>query len=162
MSNSEPQDWLTCEVDFYDFLGIREEECSDAELRRAYRETALKYHPEMGTEVDAGKYELSRAAYVVLGHPILKAEYDGNRAALLNYQRREKELIEIRWRQIKEKEARDKEARELEARVREAREGGSFGSKRPQYGKGQAFFRKNQKMAERSILKTLNTILSMR
>ncbi|KAI1006392.1 hypothetical protein K3495_g1829 [Podosphaera aphanis] len=114
MSNYELQKWVKSEVDFYDFLGISEGACSEAELRRAYRKTALKYHPDKaGANFDAAKYELFQAAVGVLSHPILRAAYDRNR-------RREKELIEIRWRQIKEKEAKEKEAREMEEKVRGA------------------------------------------
>ncbi|KAI0995479.1 hypothetical protein K3495_g12700 [Podosphaera aphanis] len=161
MSNYELQKWVKSEVDFYDFLGISEEACSEAELRRAYRKTALKYHPDKaGANFDAAKYELFQAAVGVLSHPILRAAYDRNRRALLEYRRREKELIEIRWRQIKEKEAKEKEAREMKEKVREAQEKASLRSGGMGINRSQEFFRENQRMAVWSMLKTINTLSS--
>ncbi|KAI1003046.1 hypothetical protein K3495_g5155, partial [Podosphaera aphanis] len=146
------------EVDFYDFLGISEGACSEAELRRAYRKTALKYHPDKaGANFDAAKYELFQAAFGVLSHPVLRAAYDRNRRALLEYRRREKELIEIRWRQIKEKEAK---AREMEEKVRGAQEKASLRSEEIGINRSQEFFRENQRMAAWSMLKTINTLYS--
>ncbi|KAH7419317.1 putative Pre-mRNA-splicing factor cwc23 [Cadophora sp. MPI-SDFR-AT-0126] len=108
MSNSELQKWVTSDVDFYALLGISIEACSASELRRAYRKTALQYHPDKaGKDYDPEKYELFQAANGVLSDPELKAKYDGHRSAKLQRQRAN-ELFEGKRRAMKE----DLEARE--------------------------------------------------
>lgn len=108
MSNSDLQKWVTSEVDFYALLGISIEACSASELRRAYRKTALQYHPDKaGKDYDPEKYELFQAANGVLSDPELKAKYDGHRSAKLQRQRAN-ELFEGKRRAMKE----DLEARE--------------------------------------------------
>merc|ERR1712093_295634 len=108
MSNSDLQKWVTSDVDFYALLGISIEACSASELRRAYRKTALQYHPDKaGKDYDPEKYELFQAANGVLSDPELKAKYDGHRSAKLQRQRAN-ELFEGKRRAMKE----DLEARE--------------------------------------------------
>jgi len=108
MANNDLMKWTTSEVDFYELLGITLETCSESELRRAYRKTSLKYHPDkLGKNFDADKYELFQAAHEVLKDPELKAKYDGQRNAKLLKQRAN-ELFEGKRRQMKE----DLEARE--------------------------------------------------
>jgi DnaJ family protein C protein 17 len=117
MSNDDFLKWVTSDVDFYALLGITLENCSDSELRRAYRKTALKYHPDkVGKDFDPAKYELFQAANDVLSDPELKAKYDGHRNAKLQ-RLRANELFEGKRRQMKE---------DLEARER----GGVVGGKR--------------------------------
>ena len=119
-NNDDLLKWVTSDVDFYELLGITFETCSESELRRAYRKTALKYHPDkVGKDFDPAKYELFQAANDVLSNPELKAKYDNHRNAKLARQRAN-ELFEGKRRQMKE---------ELEARER----GGipTAGSKRP-------------------------------
>lgn len=107
-SNNDLLQWVTSDVDFYELLGITFETCSDSELRRAYRKTALKYHPDkVGKDFDPAKYELFQAANDVLSNPELKAKYDNHRNAKLAKQRAN-ELFEGKRRQMKE----DLEARE--------------------------------------------------
>jgi DnaJ homolog subfamily C member 17 len=119
MANNDLLKWLTSDVDFYELLGITFENCSESELRRAYRKTALKYHPDkVGKDFDPEKYELFQAANDVLSDPELKAKYDGHRQAKLQRQRAN-ELFEGKRRQMKE----DLEARE--------RGGAAAGVKRP-------------------------------
>ncbi|KAF8854664.1 DnaJ-domain-containing protein [Acephala macrosclerotiorum] len=120
MSNNDLLKWVTSEVDFYELLGIAFENCSESELRRAYRKTALKYHPDkVGKDFDPDKYELFQAANDVLSDPELKAKYDNHRQAKIQRQRAN-ELFEGKRRAMKE---------DLEARER----GGVFngGVKRP-------------------------------
>lgn len=118
-NNNELISWVTSEVDFYELLGITFENCSESELRRAYRKTALKYHPDkVGKDFDPAKYELFQAANGVLGDAELKSKYDNHRAAKLQRQRAN-ELFEGKRRQMKE----DLESRE--------RGGIATGSKRP-------------------------------
>jgi DnaJ family protein C protein 17 len=108
MSNSDLLKWVTSDVDFYELLGITFENCSESELRRAYRKTALKYHPDkVGKDFDPDKYELFQAANDVLSDPELKAKYDNHRHAKIQKQRAN-ELFEGKRRQMKE----DLEARE--------------------------------------------------
>lgn len=119
-NNNDLKQWVTSDVDFYELLGITFEACSDSELRRAYRKTALKYHPDkVGKDFDPAKYELFQAANDVLSDPELKSSYDNHRNAKLAKQRAN-DLFEGKRRQMKE---------ELEARE----QGGvsTAGSKRP-------------------------------
>ncbi|KAF4636781.1 hypothetical protein G7Y89_g1283 [Cudoniella acicularis] len=119
MANNDLLKWVTSDVDFYELLGITFEQCSESELRRAYRKTALKYHPDkVGRDFDPEKYELFQAANDVLSDPELKAKYDNHRTAKLQRQRAN-ELFEGKRRQMKE----DLEARE--------RGGTTAGVKRP-------------------------------
>jgi DnaJ homolog subfamily C member 17 len=119
-NNNDLLGWVTSDVDFYDLLGVTFENCTESELRRAYRKTALKYHPDkVGKDFDPAKYELFQAANDILSDPELKAKYDNHRNAKLQKQRAN-ELFEGKRRQMKE---------DLEARER----GGvaTAGSKRP-------------------------------
>jgi len=108
MANNDLLKWVTSDVDFYELLGITFEQCSESELRRAYRKTALKYHPDkVGKDFDPDKYELFQAANEVLGDSEMKAKYDNHRQAKIQRQRAN-ELFEGKRRQMKE----DLEARE--------------------------------------------------
>ncbi|RDL39702.1 uncharacterized protein BP5553_04042 [Venustampulla echinocandica] len=120
MANNDLLKWVTSDVDFYELLGISFEQCTESELRRAYRKTALKYHPDkVGKDFDPEKYELFQAANDVLADVELKAKYDSHRHAKIQRQRAN-ELFEGKRRTMKE---------ELEARER----GGlsTAGTKRP-------------------------------
>ena len=108
MANNDLLKWVTSDVDFYELLGITFENCSESELRRAYRKTALKYHPDkVGKDFDPEKYELFQAANDILSDLQLKAKYDSHRHAKIQRQRAN-ELFEGKRRQMKE----DLEARE--------------------------------------------------
>jgi DnaJ family protein C protein 17 len=108
MVNEDLLKWVTNDTDFYELLGITFETFSESELRRAYRKTALKYHPDkVGKDFDPAKYELFQAANDLLSDPELKAKYDNHRNAKLQRQRAN-ELFEGKRRQMKE----DLEARE--------------------------------------------------
>jgi len=108
MANNDLLQWVTSDVDFYELLGIAFENCSESELRRAYRKTALKYHPDkVGKDFDPVKYELFQAANGVLSDPELKAKYDGHRQVKIQRQRAN-ELFDSKRRQMRE----DLEARE--------------------------------------------------
>lgn len=108
MANNDLHKWVTSDVDFYALLGLEHSNFSDSDLRRAYRKTSLKYHPDkLGADFDPEKYELFQAAYGVLESEELKAKYDGHRQAKLQKQRAN-ELFEGKRRAMKE----DLEARE--------------------------------------------------
>lgn len=62
--------------DYYDILGVAED-ASDADIKRAYRKLARKYHPDVSDEVDAQeKFKEVGEAYEVLKDPEKRAAYD--------------------------------------------------------------------------------------
>jgi DnaJ family protein C protein 17 len=100
--------WTTSDVDFYDLLGLSFENYDESGLNRAFRKTALKYHPDKaGKNYDEAKYQLFTKAYEVLKDPAAKEKYDNHRNAKLQ-KRRADELFEGKRRLMKE----DLEARE--------------------------------------------------
>jgi DnaJ family protein C protein 17 len=109
------------DVDFYELLGVQFE-TSESDIRRAYRKTALKYHPDkLGKDFDPEKFHLLQIANDVLSDPAAKAAYDNARSARLQ-KKRQVELFEGKRRQMKE---------ELEARERSGVATASGGVKRP-------------------------------
>ena len=62
--------------DYYDVLGINKD-ASDAEIKKAYRRLAKKYHPDVNKEADAeAKFKEINEAYEVLSDPQKKSTYD--------------------------------------------------------------------------------------
>ena len=63
--------------DYYEILGISSQ-ASDQQIKRAYRELALKYHPDRnpGDKEAAEKFKEAAEAYSVLGDKKKRAEYD--------------------------------------------------------------------------------------
>jgi DnaJ family protein C protein 17 len=113
--------YITSTTDFYTLLGLPSSTFTESELRRAYRKTSLKYHPDkLGSAFDPAKYELFQAAYGVLENEELKAKYDAHRQARLQRERAN-ELFEGKRRAMKE----DLEMRERgeRKRTREEEEG---------------------------------------
>ncbi|DAA73299.1 TPA_exp: Uncharacterized protein A8136_5224 [Trichophyton benhamiae CBS 112371] len=95
--------------DFYGLLGLNPT-AVDSEIRRAYRRTALKYHPDKianPTPADIEKFHLLQIAYDVLSEPPVRQLYDNAREAR-ERKKRENELLEGARRKMKE----DLEARE--------------------------------------------------
>ncbi len=102
MSGNEFLTWTSSDIDFYALLGLTSESCTESEVQRAYRKTALKYHPDkLGKDFDPQKYEQFQAANEVLKDPALKAKYDAHRQAKLARQRANN-LFEGKRRQMKE------------------------------------------------------------
>lgn len=69
----------------YELLGVRRD-CTDDDLKKAYRKLALKWHPDKNldnAEEAAEQFKLIQAAYDVLGDPQERAWYDNHRDALL-------------------------------------------------------------------------------
>ena len=62
--------------DYYEVLGISKG-ASDAEIKKAYRSLAKKYHPDVNKEADAeAKFKEINEAYEVLSDPQKRQTYD--------------------------------------------------------------------------------------
>ena len=108
MPSDDLKGYATSSIDFYDLLGVSFE-TSQEEIKRAWRKTALKYHPDkVGPDPAAKeKFHLAQVGYDLLSDPSSKAIYDNARTARIQRQR-QNELFEGRRRQMKD----DLEARE--------------------------------------------------
>ena len=108
MPSDDLKNYATSDTDFYELLGITFE-TSQRDIDRAWRKTALKYHPDkVGTDpVAKEKFHLAQIGYDLLSDPAIKVLYDNTRAARLQ-RKRQNELFEGRRRQLKD----DLEARE--------------------------------------------------
>ncbi|EAW13108.1 putative cell cycle control protein (Cwf23) [Aspergillus clavatus NRRL 1] len=95
--------------DFYALLDISPA-AAETEIRRAYRRTALKYHPDKivnPTQADIDKFHVLQIAYDVLSDPTVRQLYDNAREAR-ERKKREVEMMDAAKRKMRE----DLEARE--------------------------------------------------
>jgi DnaJ family protein C protein 17 len=108
MPSEDLKTYATSDTDFYELLGITFE-TSQRDIDRAWRKTALKYHPDkVGTDpVAKEKFHLAQIGYDLLSDPTIKLLYDNTRTARLQ-RKRQNEAFEGRRRQMKD----DLEARE--------------------------------------------------
>ena len=109
MPSDDLKNYAASDTDFYELLGITFE-TSQRDIDRAWRKTALKYHPDKQTGNDPTakeKFHLAQIGYDLLSDPASKAIYDNARNARLQ-RKRQNELFEGRRRQMKD----DLEARE--------------------------------------------------
>jgi molecular chaperone DnaJ len=66
--------------DYYAWLGV-DAQTDGAELRRAWRRLALRWHPDRAGPVSKGMFQKILAAYTVLSDPVARAAYDRTRLA---------------------------------------------------------------------------------
>jgi len=120
--------------DFYALLGVNFE-TSESDIRRAYRKTALKYHPDKNADNPAAleKFHLLQIAYDVLSDPTAKGIYDNAQKARKDKEERES-AFEGRRRQMKD---------DLERR-----ESGHFKRKREEDDAEDALQREIKRLAE--------------
>ncbi|MGD0165942.1 MAG: J domain-containing protein [Gaiellaceae bacterium] len=65
----------------YETLGLWRD-ASDAEIRRAYRRLAMLYHPDVNSDLEAGKrFRAIKEAYDVLSEPNARARFDATLGA---------------------------------------------------------------------------------
>ena len=64
--------------DYYALLGI-DAEADGAELRRAWRRLALRWHPDRAGPGATATFQKILAAYTVLSDPVARAAYDRRR-----------------------------------------------------------------------------------
>lgn len=63
-------------MDYYEVLGLNKK-ASDEEIKKAFREKALEYHPDRNKELDAPeKFKRINEAFQVLSDPVKRARYD--------------------------------------------------------------------------------------
>ena len=82
--------------DYYDILGISKG-ASAAEIKKAYRKMAVKYHPDKNPDDKSAeeKFKEAAEAYEVLSDPDKKARFDRN--TTLAPKSRQRSISEASW-----------------------------------------------------------------
>ncbi|KAJ5952126.1 Cell cycle control protein (Cwf23) [Penicillium vulpinum] len=109
MPNDDLKAHAASNQDFYALLDIQPA-ATETEIRRAYRRTALKYHPDKiknPTAADIDKFHFLQIAYDVLSDQSVRQLYDNARDARMRKQR-ERDMMGAAKRKMRE----DLEARE--------------------------------------------------
>ncbi|KAI3206129.1 hypothetical protein CBS147311_3288 [Penicillium roqueforti] len=109
MPNDDLKAHAASNQDFYALLDIQPA-ATETEIRRAYRRTALKYHPDKiknPTAADIDKFHFLQIAYDVLSDTSVRQLYDNAREARVRKQR-ERDMMGAAKRKMRE----DLEARE--------------------------------------------------
>ncbi|MCJ1358867.1 MAG: hypothetical protein MMC33_008867 [Icmadophila ericetorum] len=134
MPNDDLKTYATSTTDFYELLGVTFE-TSQKDIDRAWRRTALKYHPDkVGADpVAREKFHLAQIGYDILSDPQIKVLYDNARTAR-EQKRRQNEVFEGKRRQMKD---------ELESRER-----GFKRQRDDEEGEEEVFERKLRQIAE--------------
>ena len=102
-STNDLKSHATSTVDFYALLSLPTQ-FSQNELDRAWRRTALKYHPDKvgpNNQDAQEKFHLASIAYEIFSDPVSRALYDNARTAR-EQKRRQAELFEGKRRKMKE------------------------------------------------------------
>ncbi|KAL1303826.1 hypothetical protein AAFC00_000285 [Neodothiora populina] len=110
MPGDDLMEHATSSHDFYELLGVTFE-TSEADIRRAYRKAALKYHPDKnaGKPEVVEKFHLLQIANDVLSDPAAKALYDNTIKAKRAKEERERGFSDKRKQMIADLERRESE-----------------------------------------------------
>lgn len=112
-------------TDYYALLSLTPS-ATQPDIRRAYRKTAPRYHPDKNPDdPSAGeKFHQLTTAYEVLYDPEAKALYDARYAARAQAERKREELTGKRKRDVEELEAREMGFKRRKEGKRKRRRGG--------------------------------------
>ena len=117
MPSEDISSYVKSTIDFYDLLSIPLA-ATQKELDRAWRRTALKYHPDkVGADpVAKEKFHLAQIGYDLLSSPESKQIYDNAREARIQKQRQDEQLEGRRRDMVKDLEGRERKAGEGQVR----------------------------------------------